>query len=99
MSIPIFIADSASVFVFANPAFGGNFPHIGGGVTSPSVAAPPLYSFELDTADIRLATGGGTNDTLTMGATSLTPPPHLPHKRDTRRYVIIEAAYLHQNFV
>ena len=65
MSVPIFIADSASVFAFANPAFLGNFPHTGVDIASPSVAAPPRYSFELDAADIRLATGGGSNDTLT----------------------------------
>ena len=68
MSVPIFIADSASVFAFANPAFEGNFPHTGWDVASSSVAAPPLYSFELDTVGghISPATGGGSNDTLTM---------------------------------
>jgi len=43
-----------------------NFPPTGVDITSPSITAPPLYSFELDAADIRPATGGGSNDTLTM---------------------------------
>jgi hypothetical protein len=65
MSVPIFIADSASVFAFANP---GNFSHTGGDVAFSSVAASPLYSFELDTVGQHAcpATGGGSNDTLTM---------------------------------
>ena len=49
-------------------AFLDNFPHTGGGVTSPSISAIPLYSFELDTVgqQTNAATDGGTNDTLTM---------------------------------
>ena len=49
-------------------AFLDNFPHTGSGVTSPSISAIPLYSFELDTVgqQTNAATDGGTNDTLTM---------------------------------
>ena len=45
-----------------------DFPHTSGDVSFPSVAASPLYSFELDTAreHTRTATDGGTNDTLTL---------------------------------
>ena len=50
------------------PPFENCFAHTCGDITSPSVTAPPLYSFELDTAreHTRLATSDGTNDTLTM---------------------------------
>ena len=49
-------------------AFLGSFPHTGGDVSFPPVAATPLYSFELDTVGqhTRVATDGDSNDTLTM---------------------------------
>ena len=45
-----------------------DFPYSGGDVVSSSVAATPLYSFELDTVGqhARVATDGGTNETLTL---------------------------------
>jgi len=45
-----------------------DFPHTSGDVSFPSVAATPLYSFELDTVGqhTRVATDGDSNDTLTM---------------------------------
>jgi hypothetical protein len=63
--LPEFALHAISPFTSLAPSFDDCFTHTSEGVASPSITTPPLYSFELDAADIRLATGGGSNDTLT----------------------------------